>query len=183
MANAADERRALRRPVRVRRPLKLRVDFAARAPHERTITERSRLAAHSTRRNPRIFIDIRQLIPLLLVRFFESYPFPIRNISLRAAGFPRLSARDRHRLVLTQALILYIHRKVNDQILDEQVRRVLGHDADLVDRLVVVLGLLLFDALLQLLLDLGGVGSSVTVSLLFLYFRPMPCFLGIEISL
>ena len=182
MANAADERRALRCPVRIKRPLKLRVLFAARTPHERTITERTRLAAHITRRNPGLFIDTRQLIPLLLVRFFESIPFPFRNYSLRDAGFPRLSARDRHRLVLTQALILYIHRKVIDQILDEQVRRVLGPDVDLVDRLVDVLGLLLFDAVFGLLLDLGG-GSSVTVTLLFLCRRPTPPFLGIEISL
>ena len=59
---------------------------------------------------------------------------------------------------------------------------VLGPDVDLVDRLVVVLGLLLFDALLRLLLDLGG-GSSVTVALLFLCRRPVPSFLGIEMSL
>ena len=79
---------------------------------------------------------------------------------MRDAGFPRLSARDRHRLVLTQALMLYIHRKGIDQILDEQVRRVLGPDVDLVDRLVVVLGLLLFDALLRLLLVLCFVSSQ-----------------------
>ena len=49
MANAADERRALRCPVRIKRPLKLRVLFAARTPHERTITERTRLAARIVR--------------------------------------------------------------------------------------------------------------------------------------
>ena len=71
-----DERRAPRCPVRIiKRPLKLRVVFPARTPHERTIAERTRLAAHITRRNPRIFIDIRQLIPLLVVRF-RKLPFP-----------------------------------------------------------------------------------------------------------
>ena len=127
MANAADELRRLAACTPESGPDKATTQTSrglrrTHTPRTNNYITHPTCRTHHTAESGR-FIDIRQLIPLLVVRFFESIPFPIRNTPVRDAGFPRLSARDRHRLVLTQALILYIHRKVSDQILDEQVNR------------------------------------------------------------